>query len=339
MGARFLHRRTCRRASERRQQLARRPLEPVIVAWDGRLRHVDVRLPTTRAGRAVRYALTAEGEEPGDGTRRFRPRRVWRRRAPSRCDCDPGPAPFGGTRCGSMPAERRRRRWSCPRPRAVRSPRVAGGACSRRSTRSAPRTIGASASFSELGGTRRWVDDLGGSVTATLPLFAQFLDEPMLEPSPYSPASRLFWNETYIDVDRAPGLDRCEEARETLEDPSFRERIARLRKADLDGPSRRGRDEKGGPRSAGRAGVPRHTAGRARRLRAEPASRRLRTVPSRVRAARRLVGRVARRRAERLAHRRRDSRTTARGTTCSSSGSRRSSSPRRPPGAVPRPGA
>ena len=62
-------------------------------------------------------------------------------------------------------------------------------------------------SFSELAKFRGWIDGLGGSVAATLPLFAQFLDEPMVEPSPYSPASRLFWNETYIDVTRAPGLD------------------------------------------------------------------------------------------------------------------------------------
>ena len=55
----------------------------------------------------------------------------------------------------------------------------------------------------------------------------------MLEPSPYSPASRLFWNETYIDVTRAPGLEGSDAAREALDDPALRERIARLRKADL----------------------------------------------------------------------------------------------------------
>jgi 4-alpha-glucanotransferase len=48
-----------------------------------------------------------------------------------------------------------------------------------------------------------WMAGLGGSVAATLPLLAAFLDEPF-EPSPYSPASRLFWNEFYIDVTRIP---------------------------------------------------------------------------------------------------------------------------------------
>jgi hypothetical protein len=48
-----------------------------------------------------------------------------------------------------------------------------------------------------------WMHGLGGSVAATLPLLGAFLDEPF-EPSPYSPATRLFWNEFYIDVERIP---------------------------------------------------------------------------------------------------------------------------------------
>src|SRR2546426_2791854 len=48
-----------------------------------------------------------------------------------------------------------------------------------------------------------WMNQLGGSLAATLPLLGAFLDEPF-EPSPYSPATRLFWNEFYIDVERVP---------------------------------------------------------------------------------------------------------------------------------------
>jgi 4-alpha-glucanotransferase len=48
-----------------------------------------------------------------------------------------------------------------------------------------------------------WMAGLGGSVAATLPLLTAFLDEPF-DPSPYSPASRLFWNEFYVDVTRIP---------------------------------------------------------------------------------------------------------------------------------------
>ncbi len=39
----------------------------------------------------------------------------------------------------------------------------------------------------------------GGSYVATLPILAQFLDEPYAF-SPYSPASRMYWNELYLDL-------------------------------------------------------------------------------------------------------------------------------------------
>jgi 4-alpha-glucanotransferase len=45
-----------------------------------------------------------------------------------------------------------------------------------------------------------WVREMGGNVVATLPLLAAFDDEP----SPYSPVSRLFWNERYLDVEALP---------------------------------------------------------------------------------------------------------------------------------------
>ncbi|HEX7807255.1 MAG TPA: 4-alpha-glucanotransferase, partial [Thermoanaerobaculia bacterium] len=45
-----------------------------------------------------------------------------------------------------------------------------------------------------------WIERYGGNVVATLPMLAAMDDEP----SPYSPASRLFWNELYLDVTRLP---------------------------------------------------------------------------------------------------------------------------------------
>ena len=43
------------------------------------------------------------------------------------------------------------------------------------------------------------VERRGGRYVATLPILAQFLDEPCVF-SPYSPASRTFWNELYLDL-------------------------------------------------------------------------------------------------------------------------------------------
>jgi 4-alpha-glucanotransferase len=61
----------------------------------------------------------------------------------------------------------------------------------------------------DLGGLARLfaaVAKRGGAYVATLPILAAFLDEPFAF-SPYSPASRLFWNELYLDLPRfADGL-------------------------------------------------------------------------------------------------------------------------------------
>lgn len=48
---------------------------------------------------------------------------------------------------------------------------------------------------------RDWIAEFGGSVVATLPLLAI---DPERDPSPYSPISRLFWNELYLDVRQLP---------------------------------------------------------------------------------------------------------------------------------------
>lgn len=77
-----------------------------------------------------------------------------------------------------------------------------------------------------------WTAGLGGRVVGTLPLLAAFLDEPF-EPSPYCPASRLFWNELYIDVLRIPDLESCPGALEHARSTSLRAAIARLNRAPL----------------------------------------------------------------------------------------------------------
>jgi 4-alpha-glucanotransferase len=59
----------------------------------------------------------------------------------------------------------------------------------------------------DLGTLRRLfdhVDRRGGRYVATLPILAAFLDEPCMS-SPYSPASRLFWNELYLDLGALAG--------------------------------------------------------------------------------------------------------------------------------------
>ena len=57
--------------------------------------------------------------------------------------------------------------------------------------------------FSDLGRLTDWVQGLGGGIVSTLPLLAQFLEEPF-SPSPYTPVSRCFWNEFYVDLTQVP---------------------------------------------------------------------------------------------------------------------------------------
>jgi len=92
------------------------------------------------------------------------------------------------------------------------------------------------ASYSELAGLADWVGGLGGSLVGTLPLFAAFLDGPVVEPSPYQPASRLAWNELFVDVERLPEFDLCPEARRLVASSGFRRRLSRLRSAPLSDP-------------------------------------------------------------------------------------------------------
>ncbi|MCC5951629.1 MAG: 4-alpha-glucanotransferase [Acidimicrobiia bacterium] len=56
-----------------------------------------------------------------------------------------------------------------------------------------------------------WLDGLGGKVVGTLPLLAGTWDEPC-DPSPYSPLTRRWWNEAYLDVAARPEIRNCPEA-------------------------------------------------------------------------------------------------------------------------------
>jgi len=73
-----------------------------------------------------------------------------------------------------------------------------------------------SGDYTQLQQLSQWIASLGGGVVATLPFCCAFLDT-LYAPSPYSPASRLFWNELYVDPRRAPDLARCPEATSMLD--------------------------------------------------------------------------------------------------------------------------
>ncbi|HEX4961310.1 MAG TPA: 4-alpha-glucanotransferase [Thermoanaerobaculia bacterium] len=219
--------------AERRQELASRLVEPVIVAWDGHAPAVELRPGT--AGGSLAYHLDLEGGE---------------RRA-QMVDLASLPetwAPEGGDRPG------RRLTLSEPLPPGYHHLTVeVAGHSAQSLVISAPsrcyggdgkplwgvflplyalrtaRSWGAG-DFSDLETLAEWTAGLGGGVVGTLPLLAAFLDEPC-EPSPYAPASRLFWNELYLDPRRLPEMEDCAAARRLIESPEFQREVEALRAA------------------------------------------------------------------------------------------------------------
>jgi 4-alpha-glucanotransferase len=219
--------------AERRQEQARRLLEPVIVAWDGHAPNLELR--PGAAGGSLAYHLDLEsGERRAQVVDLASLPEVW-------------PAEEGG-RPG------RQLTLSEPLPPGYHHLTVeVAGQSAQSLILSAPtrsftgdgkplwgvflplyalrtaRSWGAG-DFSDLETLAEWTAGLGGGMVATLPLLASFLDEPF-EPSPYAPASRLFWNELYVDPRRLPEMEDCAAARRLVESPEFQREVEVLRAA------------------------------------------------------------------------------------------------------------
>lgn len=235
---------------QRRRVLTGRLAPPVAVAWGERASRLDLRVAPEQGAEEVRCRLTLEGgevrawtvpleacadggSEISAGLRRMVKRLIV-----------PGPLPFGYHRLhvaigrddavtgetllisapsaapgtgreqdgNSRRSERPARDWGAFLPiYALRSERSWG--------------VG---DLSDLRALLEWIRSLGGGFAAALPFFAGFYDEPF-DPSPYSPASRLFWNEIHVDVTHVPELEVCPEARELLGSESTASELAELR--------------------------------------------------------------------------------------------------------------
>ena len=190
---------------EREAAVAARLIDPVIVAWDGVIPLVG--RPDTRV------TLTLED---GDATRNG----GLSHRLP------PGYhtliAEHGGRRAEALVI-------SAPRRAYTREPDEARtwGTFLPLYALQSDRSWG-SGDFTALAKLVDWTADAGGRAVSTLPLFAAFLDEPF-QPSPYSPVSRLFWSEFYLDVTAAPEFADNEVAQSMAESSDFQRELKELR--------------------------------------------------------------------------------------------------------------
>ena len=86
--------------------------------------------------------------------------------------------------------------------------------------------------FADLMAVIRWAGPLGAAFVGVNPLHAPG-ERAGADPSPYSPASRIFLNVLYLSLEAAPELPACRQARELLASPEFQAAKARLAEAAL----------------------------------------------------------------------------------------------------------
>ncbi len=89
-----------------------------------------------------------------------------------------------------------------------------------------------SGTYSDLLSLAQHTADLDGGLVGTLPLLPCYY-EPNTEPSPYLPVSRLLWSEFYIDLDCIPFVEDCPAAQAILDGADLAASRAKLRELRL----------------------------------------------------------------------------------------------------------
>jgi 4-alpha-glucanotransferase len=224
---------------ERRQELWRRPLEPVMLARAGEPSLIKLRLPAALADTALSGHLTLEDGQAQE----------WRGADMPVVEAAEVEGasyvvkqlslldglPLGYHRFSlELPG-------GCPESLVIAAPdkaylpqgesRIWGPFLPLYALHT--KTSWGSGSFADLEALMAWCTQSGGQVLATLPLLPTFLGEEAFAPSPYLPVSRRLWSEFYLDITRIPELERCPEAKARLASSAFRKELEVLRRLPL----------------------------------------------------------------------------------------------------------
>jgi 4-alpha-glucanotransferase len=222
---------------ERRQFLWRQVIDPVIVAWDSAPCRLKLRLPRQLAETVANYSIalesggTIEGALREDPNLKPAPRQVEGGEYVARCFHLPRQLPLGYHRVHVLIGDLALESYLFAAPGQAYGgdgPKAKswGLFCPLYSL--ATEKSWGTGDFTVLSGLADFAGKLGAHAVGTLPLFAAFLDEPF-NPSPYSPVSRLFWNEFYLDVTRIADLERCVAARSVIHSSDFQTELGALR--------------------------------------------------------------------------------------------------------------
>ncbi len=226
---------------QRRHDTWQQLIDPVVVVWDGQDARCRLRIPEAAATSSVHCELHITGGE----TRTWSPR--FEELAPGRCvEFDgrayhtrflplPGVLPFGyhslsielgggraeaavicAPRLCYTPSDGAKRNWGVFLPLYALQTENSWGA----------------GDLGDLEVLTDWVRNQGGAAVGTLPLLTAFLDFPF-DSSPYGPASRLFWNEFYLNVPSVPEFAICPQARHVVHSDAWKAEIDELRRAPL----------------------------------------------------------------------------------------------------------
>jgi 4-alpha-glucanotransferase len=218
------------------QAEAKRLVEPVVLSWDGHSPDLNLRLPSNSTGAISCRVVMEDGQPmtwscPLDTLPIANQIEVEGISYSSRRLTLPGTLPLGYHQFEVEVAGQTAKSLLLAAPeRAYQPPNHAAGNWGVFAPLYAIHSEKSwgSGDFGDLERFADWTKELGGGLIATLPLLAAFLDEPF-EPGPYSPASRLFWNEFYLDVERIPELARCPKAKAILSSTSFAKEKEELR--------------------------------------------------------------------------------------------------------------
>jgi len=222
-----------------RQESWRQGVEPVVVAWEGEEASLEVRLPDPLADRRVTCYWQIEG-----GETRSRAYSLGRLPVVKQAKVEGVTYVARKLKLSGLPRGYNRLRLEtgadCFETTVLSAPRLCYHPSSPRGTWGVFLPLYAlhgknswgAGDFGDLKELLEWTAKQGGSVVGTLPLLPAFLDRPF-EPSPYSPISRLYWNEFYVDVTRVPELKNCGEAQKLLRSSAVQRKLASLRRDPL----------------------------------------------------------------------------------------------------------
>ena len=87
--------------------------------------------------------------------------------------------------------------------------------------------------YTALGELMDWSAKMGAKTLATLPLLASIIEDWKSDPSPYSPASRIFWNDFFVDPTLTEEFKNSEAAQKYWKSESVQQKLKALRAEEL----------------------------------------------------------------------------------------------------------